>query len=273
MGGWFYSGLLGGEIAVEVREVHVSQLPRGLEGKKIAFLSDVHAGWMFPAKRVAQTVQALSALEPDLLLIGGDLAETRQDELEVIRALGTVPAPLGRYAVLGNNDSQRFMGAGQRQLRQAMERSGISLLVNERAEIAVEGGKLAVVGLDEMKYGRPRTEGLFAGMGGENFCVLLSHYPQMAVAVVQSGSKPGPQLALCGHTHGGQFRLGRLTPYAVGYERKMRTGGPALVHGWRRIGRTWILVSNGLGTSSLPLRIGAQPQIHKIILRIEKNHG
>lgn len=109
MGGWFYSGLLGGEIAVEVREVHVSQLPRGLEGKKIAFLSDVHAGWMFPAKRVAQTVQALSALEPDLLLIGGDLAETRQDELEVIRALGTVPAPLGRYAVLGNNDSQRFM--------------------------------------------------------------------------------------------------------------------------------------------------------------------
>lgn len=273
MGGWFYSGLLGGKIAVEVREVQVSRLPRGLEGKKIAFLSDVHAGWMFPAKRVAQVVREISALEPDLLLIGGDLAETRQDELKVIQALGTIPAPLGRYAVLGNNDSQRFMDAGRRQLRQAMERSGISLLVNERAEIAVEGAKLTVVGLDEMKYGRPRTEGLFAGMGEENFCVLLSHYPQMAVAVAQSGANPGLQLALCGHTHGGQFRLGKLTPYAVGYERKMRTGGPSLVHGWRRIGQTWILVSNGLGTSSLPLRIGAQPQIHKIILRTEKNHG
>ena len=137
----------------------------------------------------------------------------------------------------------------------------------------MEGAKLTVVGLDEMKYGRPRTEGLFAGMGEENFCVLLSHYPQMAVAVAQSGANPGLQLALCGHTPGGQFRLGGLTPYAVGYERKMRTGGPSLVHGWRRIGQTWILVSNGLGTSSLPLRIGAQPQIHKIILRTEKNHG
>lgn len=272
MGDWFYSGLLGGNIGVEKKELWVRGLPCGLEGKRLAFVSDVHAGWMFPSARVAQVVRALEEIQPDILLIGGDLAESRQDELRVIQALGAVPAALGRYAVLGNNDAQRFSGEGQAQLRQAMEESGISLLVNQRVERPLEGGRLVIVGLDEMKYGRPQAQGLMDGLAAADFCLLLSHYPQMAVQTAQASTDKGPRLALCGHTHGGQFRLGRLTPYSVGYERKMRmANAPVLVHGWSRVGRTDILVSNGLGTSSLPLRIGAMPQIHQIILHNEKN--
>ena len=70
---------------------------------------------------------------------------------------------------------------------------------------------------------------------------------------------------LSGHTHGGQFNLFGLTPYAVGFERfGARCFPPLLVSGEADFGPRRVMVSKGIGSSRIPLRIGVHPEIHRI---------
>ena len=75
-----------------------------------------------------------------------------------------------------------------------------------------------------------------------------------------------PDLILCGHTHGGQIALGAFTVYNLGYERA-KGANNFFVTGTRELGGALMVVSNGVGESNLPIRIGAPRQIYLITLR------
>lgn len=220
-------------------------------GLRAVFVSDIHVTERFC---IEPLLEWIVDCKPDILLFGGDFADTQQQALRLFDAFQALRAPLGIYAAPGNNDIEAF--GSHAALAEAMARFGGRLLVNE----SVQAGSLAVGGVDERKYGHPIYEGLFRGRTG--FRVLLSHYPSMPTGA-------NPDLMLSGHTHGGQFNLLGWTPYAVGFERvgSMRDHAPIRVSGFEEIDGMRVLVSRGIGASRIPVRIGVRPEVH--LLKLE----
>ena len=184
------------------------------------------------------------------MLLGGDLAESIPAARRMARAFCGQTYPMGIIAVPGNNDVEAFGSADA--FAQAMP---FPVLINGRMDLPMRGGVLRVGGVDEMKYGRADARGLFPRRRGV-YDLLLSHYP----CVPDFGFGARPRLMLCGHTHGGQIRLGGITPYLLGLERGKIQG----ISGIYEKGGVGMLVSPGVGVSKWPIRLGAAPKIHCI---------
>ena len=184
------------------------------------------------------------------MLLGGDLAESIPAARRMARAFCGQNYPRGITAVPGNNDVEAFGSAAA--FAEAMP---FPVLINGRMDLPMRGGVLRVGGVDEMKYGRADARGLFPRRRGV-YDLLLSHYP----CVPDFGFGARPRLILCGHTHGGQIRLGGITPYLLGLERGKIQG----ISGIYEKGGVGMLVSPGVGVSKWPIRLGAAPKIHCI---------
>lgn len=221
------------------------------------FVTDVHATPRTTAAHMDALAGRIAAAAPDLLLLGGDYADTAEPCRRLFEGLGRVRVPLGAFGILGNNDREAFPNTDA--LRQVMARAGARLLVNEAVTLRLNGGRLIVAGLDEYRYGRPSAAGLYPPLPDPNrFRLLLSHYPRTV--------DPMPDLMLCGHTHGGQFNLLGVTPYTIGFERVIRRRrAPRYIAGLHGHGGGRVFVSKGIGASRLPLRIGVRPEIDLLV--------
>jgi predicted MPP superfamily phosphohydrolase len=241
-----------------VREarVGVRGWPKGQRPLRLLLLSDIHVqGPDMRPERLLRIVEQANALAPDLVLLAGDFIGDRElrtrsySAQEMAAPLAALKAPLGRFAVLGNHDHWNNAPA----VHAALTGVGIRVLVNE----AVRVGPLALGGVDDDHTSRSdlgRTLVAMQMAGGVP--VLLSHSPDPFPALPED-----VPLMLAGHTHCGQIRLPGVGPLAT-----------ASRHGKRyacgRIdekGRT-LIVSAGLGTSVLPFRIGAVPDMWLIEL-------
>lgn len=209
------------------------------------FLSDVHLRPGVSNERLAGLIELVATQRADIILLGGDYAESTSDCLRFFEAFKAVHAPLGVYAIPGNNDMD-----SKATLRETMARAGVKLLKNSCSSLDFNGGRILIGGCDDHKYGSPCTKDLFPST--ENaYRILLSHWP------VQPDCEC--RLMLSGHTHAGQFNILGLTPYSVGFELKYPLLG---VRGLKRLGDMRLLIGNGIGVSRIPLRIGAEPQIY-----------
>jgi hypothetical protein len=218
---------------------------------RLLLISDVHvAGPDMPPARLRRIVEGMNRLEPDIVLIAGDLVSdkrtaTRYYSLEeAVAPLAALRPRIATVAVLGNHDHWRDAAAARR----ALARAGIRLLSNE----AVQTGPVAIGGLDDDFTGRadvPATLAALRKLGGPK--LILSHSPDPFPAI-------GPEvfLMLAGHTHCGQ-----IAPPLIGPVSTMSKHGRRYACGVvRERGRT-LVVSSGLGTSVLPLRLGAVPDM------------
>lgn len=224
--------------------LRIDGAPAFMQGLRALFISDVHLRPVVSDERLAALTAQIAAEKADLLLLGGDYAETSGDCLRFFDALKELSFPLGAYAVPGNNDAD-----SRDTLAQTTALAGVTLLTNAECTIDLPGGKLCIGGCDDHKYGSPRTAALFSG--SEDYRILLSHFP------VQPDCEC--DLILCGHTHGGQCNLLGITPYSLGFERRFRLRG---VRGLHKTGSGRMFIGNGVGVSRVPLRMGAQPQIY-----------
>lgn len=229
----------------EVEEVVIKKAPAEIQGLSVLFVSDVHLRRQVSDAQLHALIDLLKAQKADLLLLGGDYAESAKDCARFFRALATVQPRLGCYGIMGNNDVECFPKAEE--LRRLMVENGAHLLVNEWVQ---KDYHLQIGGCDDHKNGSPDTKSLFSGSG---YRILLSHFP----------AKPDCEadLMLSGHTHGGQCNFLGLTPYAFGFERQYGIKG---VSGMNRIGNIPLLVSKGIGASKLPVRMGVRPQVHLV---------
>jgi predicted MPP superfamily phosphohydrolase len=241
-----------------VREARVElrNWPKGQRPLRLLLLTDIHVqGPDMAPSRLLRIVEQANGLAPDIVLMAGDFIGDRElrthsySAQEMAAPLAALRAPMGRFAVLGNHDHWNNAPA----VRDALTGAGIRVLVNE----AVRVGPLALGGIDDDHTSRSDLGRTLVGMqmaGGVP--VLLSHSPDPFPALPED-----VPLMLAGHTHCGQIRLPWIGPIAT-----------ASRHGKRyacgRIderGRT-LIVSAGLGTSVLPFRIGAVPDMWLIEL-------
>lgn len=230
--------------------------PKGHPPIRAVLMSDIHvAGPDMSPARLRRIVGQVNGLRPDLVLIAGDLVSEKTvatrlyGMAEAIAPLAGLQARLGTVAVLGNHDHW----ADARGARKALRAAGITLLVNG----AVRRGPVAIGGLDDDVTGRadlPATQRRIMEVGGAP--VLLSHspdpFPEMAGDI---------SLMVAGHTHCGQIR-----PPLLGTVVTMSRHGKRYACGLIREGGKTLVVSAGLGTSGLPLRLNAPPDLWLITI-------
>jgi predicted MPP superfamily phosphohydrolase len=232
--------------------VHLPGLRPGLAGMKVLLLTDVHAGPFLHPAAVAEAVAKLSALAPDLVLHGGDLATSGLDEVDdVLAALAPLRGSLGTFAVLGNHDHYVEDVAA---LTRKIEAAGIQVLHNRAVVLERGGARLVLAGVDDLLMGKPDLDAALATAGPRHVgtpVVLLSHNPD----VFFDAAARGIPLVLSGHTHGGQVRLPGL-PVLVRQSRYRLDEG-RYVSPSRR---AEIVVSRGFGTTGVPLRVHCPPE-------------
>lgn len=245
------------EPIVRGTEVALPDWPAGAPPVRVLLLSDLHVGGPdMPPERVARIVAEANRLRPDLVLLAGDFISdkrsgTRDYPYPVALAPLKALAPrLGSFAVLGNHDHWKDAAAA----RDALEAAGIRVLDND----AATAGPLVIGGLDDAFTGHddlPATLARMRALPGAK--LVLSHSPDPFPDLPSDAT-----LMLAGHTHCGQVVLPLIGPLSTQSDYGRRYACGVI----RERGRT-LIVSAGLGTSILPLRLGAPPDMWLIELR------
>ena len=217
---------------------------------RIAQVTDIHMGVPdMPATRVAALVRQVNALHPDLIALtgdyhGGKIIDTASGNLDdAVRPLARLRSRLGTFAVRGNHDEPYWSP-------RVLPRYGMTYLQNTH----VDAGPVTVAGIDDLSTGSPDIVAALDGIAPGRPVILLMHEPDGFAGVPASVA-----LTLAGHTHGGQIKLPLfgtpLTNTRFGYVRGRYVVG----------GRT-LIVSSGVGTSIVPLRLGVPPEIVVVTL-------
>ena len=242
-----------------VREAYVGvpDWPEGEAPMKVLVLSDVHvAGPDMPPERVERIAWRLNALSPDLILVAGDLVSEKRiatrhySEEEVAAPFAAFEAPHGVVVAPGNHDHWFDVDA----ITKALEARGISVLRNT----AVRRGPLQIGAVDDDFTGHDDVPVTFAALDalGAGPSVLLTHSPDILPEL------PRPVSAVfAGHTHCGQISLPVIGPVST-----MSRYGDRFACGMIRDSGQTLFVSAGLGTSLLPLRFGAPPDVWLVTL-------
>lgn len=253
-------------LSEERRTLYYADLPPAFDGIRIAFLTDIHVGPFFSQKRLEELVARVDAEHPDIVLLGGDYADDSDGAVAFFAAKPGFSATMGVYAVPGNHD--RVMPESNlSRLLQAMSEAGVTPLCNAVEVLQAEGQYLYLAGVDDYVVGHPDIPGVAAACRADSFTVFLLHnpdgIPEALAAMDGRGAQGWADLILSGHTHGGQVTIfGQRAINDIN-----RVTGERFRTGWKREGGADILISNGVGTTFLPIRFFARPQIHFLTLR------
>jgi predicted MPP superfamily phosphohydrolase len=209
-------------------------------------------------RKVERIVSKVNAARPDMVALVGDYADptvpfgTPVGPEAVAAALGDLYAPLGVFAVLGNHDWVHYGG----RVARALQEVGIEVLENDAVAVERGGEVLWVAGLADLRERRADVSAALAMVPAGQALIALTHDPDLFPELRDRAA-----VTLAGHTHGGQVGLplvrGVTAPTRHGY-----TGGEV------REGGGYMYVSRGVGTTGLPVRLGAPPEIAVLRLRV-----
>lgn len=234
----------------------VASWPEGAPPIRILIASDLHvAGPDMPPERVTKLVAQMNALKPDLVLFAGDFVSDKRvatrhySASEGLAPLAKLNAPLGKIAVMGNHDHWRDVSA----IEAALRSGGFTILDNA----AVTAGPLNVGGVDDDFTGRDDVQKMVAAMRQlKGVPIIVSHSPDVTPDVPSD-----IVMVAAGHTHCGQINFPGLdsVPSVSRYGRRYACGKITE-------GNKAIYVGAGLGTSILPLRLGAVPDLWMVTM-------
>jgi uncharacterized protein len=246
-------GFLNARRRARVRDVRVpiQDLPEALHGFSIVQITDVHVGPTIKRPYVDAIVDAVNALDADLIAITGDLVDGSVRQLSAHTApLARLASRHGTYFVTGNHEYYSGANAWVAELR----RLGLKVLLNQHVVLDHDGAAVVVAGVTDYTahhFDRTQASDPAAALAGAprdaGVKVLLAHQPRTAFAA----AKAGFDLQLSGHTHGGQF---------VPWNFVVRLWEP-FATGLDRLGKLWIYTSRGTGYWGPPKRFGAPSEI------------
>lgn len=246
-------------VRVRSIDVPVAGLAAGFDGYRIAHLSDLHIGGLWPRARAARWIELLRGLDVDLVALTGDYV-THGDAFrdDIAAVLAEMRGRDGAVAVLGNHDYFCDVEALVAQIRAR----GVTVLRNEHLTVARGADAITIAGVDDTWSRRADVAQALTGAPQGQPIIALAHDPQLFPEL----SRRGAAVVLSGHTHWGQlavpFLATRFNLSRLSYR---------LHAGTYRAGRAVLYVSPGLGTTGPPIRIGAPPEITVLCLRPAQN--
>lgn len=236
---------------VKVRHVNISTESSlgGVNRLRLVAVSDLHIGETIGAADVAKWTESIKELQPDILVVVGDVIDTDMSMRDAeARLLRSIPATYGSYAVLGNHE----VYSGLKNSRDFISRAGMTLLENR----AYNGGPINIVGINDPQVAnfadgkQPDAVKILKSVNPNKFTLLLKHQP-----IFQEGEIGLFDLQISGHTHGGQIWPGRLIVkkifgFSQGLNQMDSPARPSLLY-----------LLNGTGYWGPPMRFLAQPEI------------
>jgi uncharacterized protein len=251
-----YSLGLQGRLRTSVATIDARRMVAGCQPLRVAFASDFHAGGLTDNRMLANACDAIAAIDADVILFGGDYVSARgADVRRLAPMIAELQPKFGKFGVLGNHD----LHANHDIIVGELEDAGVQVLANEHVSLGGMFADVSICGIDDPTLGDPRPDLAMDRAGGTR--IVLVHSPDAIEAI---GARPF-DVALCGHTHGGQIRLPWGRPIVVpgGSLNRLYHGGDYDVgddHPRR------LIVSHGVGCSGLPFRAFAPPEVHLCLI-------
>lgn len=263
-GGYFYANRIEPNLLdVNNQQMQHPFIPRSFDGIKIVQFSDTHLGFQYNLNQFEKLVKKINNLKPDLIFFTGDLIDEPNKYPEInqlVPILQQLKAPLGQYCIFGNHDHG---GYGSDIYRNIMETANFTVLLNESKPIKLKNGsQIYLIGIDDAMLGQPDLKLALNQVPNNMFKLLLSHAPDLAETAVQYQI----HWQLSGHSHGGQVKIpfvGALVtpPFARVYTEGLYTIGES--------SPLTLYVNRGIGTTRLPFRFMARPELTIFTLKSE----
>ena len=230
-------------------DVRCADVPPEFDGCKIAFVTDTHYKSRFDERTLVALSNVLNEVQADIVLLGGDYQEGCEYVEPLFDAISQYKAPLGAFGVMGNNDYERCTDL----IRESMARHGITLLESKLDTIRKGSAQILIAGAKNTFGKRETIPSPTTQCKPDDFVILVTHTPDYAEDVDISQT----DIALAGHTHGGQVTLfGLYAPVTAShYGQKFLKG---LCHNSAGIP---VIVSTGIGTSRKNVRFFAKSEI------------
>lgn len=245
-------------LKVHYESIESSYITEGSKELKILQFSDMHVSEYFDEKDIKNVVEKINEENPDIVFFTGDLIdeynkyENKENVNEIWDALGKINANLGKYAIYGNHD---YGGGAEQIYSSVMEKSGFVILKNEK--ITLEEYNINIIGMDDSIFGKFEKNKLIDLIEKERFNIVLSHEPDVIDYLLEYNI----DLFLSGHSHGGQVNLPLVNSLPL--LAKKYTGG---IYSFDNYRQTTLYVNIGLGTSQMPLRFMAPPELSVFVL-------
>jgi len=207
---------------------------------RIFFISDIHR------RKIHSSIIKRMSNQVDLVIIGGDLLEKGvplkriEQNIQKLSSLGKV------YFVWGNNDIE----IKKTDLENIFTKWNVVVLKNSSVTVNHLQKEWSLIGVDDLKTGKVDLDLAFQDVKQNVFKILVSHNPRVLKLLKK---EQGVSLVLSGHTHGGQIRIFGYGPYEKGK-----------THVYEGITQ---IISNGYGTTTIPLRLSARPETHYIVIK------
>jgi len=258
---------LWGNIALEVNEYEIvsDRIPEAFAGFRIAQVSDLHNKDF--GEGYGQLLTLLSQINPDIIVVTGDLIDSRQTDLDVALEFAWQAGKIARvYYVSGNHEARV---PEYEDLKIGLVKAGVVILENQKVQITREGESITLMGIDDPSFqedylfgdsesvARQAIENLQNESDG--YTILLSHRPELFDLYVETEM----DLVFSGHAHGGQFRL----PFVGGLVAPNQGFFPKYDAGQFTEENTTMIVSRGVGNSIIPIRFNNRPEIVLVTLR------
>lgn len=245
------AALLAYSIAIEPNwvEVSVHQVSTDRQKLRVALLSDLHLQGM--GRREASIAEHLEKIEPDLIVLSGDVID-KSDAIPVLDRFLKTLGPAHKMAFLGN--WEYWADVDLAALRRLYEmQHGVRLLINDAVTYQVRERTVHVVGLDDYTAGQPKLTNRTSNLG-PGTTLLVQHSPGWFTRPQAENDKARFDLCFAGHTHGGQITF-------FGWPIWTPRGSGEFESGFYETANCRLYVSRGLGTSVMPARFGSRPEI------------
>lgn len=250
-----------GNTALELNRWTIAdrKLPAAFDGYRIAQVSDLHNAEM--GEKNERLLALLQEAEPDIIVITGDLIDSRRTDTAVAlefaeRAAAIAPC----YYVTGNHEARIEEYAA---LKAGLTELGVTMLENSQLLLTRGEDAVALLGIDDPSFQTDYLSGDSEAVAAQalaaleiehdRYNILLSHRPELLSVYARSGV----DLVLSGHAHGGQLRL----PFIGGLYAPNQGLFPKYDAGMYTEGSTTMLVSRGIGNSLFPFRVNDRPEV------------
>ena len=246
-------------------ELKYKNLPFDFNDYSILFLSDIHTSkWGYYEKKLCVKLQEVK--NSDICILGGDLAYRKEVASNMVKILNSANINGEVYTVFGNTEYKPHNDPNE--LEKIYKEFGFKVLRNENILLEKGNSFISLIGSDDPIDFMDDMAKAYENVPLESFKILVSHCPSVAIDSLDYNTN----LVLAGHTHGGQVKLPFFNVYTHMNKNKFLNRG---IWSSKRLGKALkrkienfnLVVSNGLGTSQLWIRMFARPQIFRIVLK------
>ena len=255
-----------GNTALEINEYKIvsNSVPQNFHGFRIVQVSDLHNAEFGEGN--SKLLELLSQTEPDIIVLTGDLIDSRQTNIKIALAFAQEAMKIAPvYFVSGNHEARV---SEYEDLKMGLAEAGVIVLENQKVEITREGESITLMGIDDPSFQESYLFGDAESVArqaiddlqneSDGYTILLSHRPELFELYVETGM----DLVFSGHAHGGQFRL----PFIGGLVAPNQGFFPKYDAGLFSEENTTMIVSRGVGNSIVPLRFNNRPEIIVVML-------